>query len=143
MKNRSGFSLLELLFVMAILAVLTAIAIPQLKTGKDASTLTSMKSDARNIISSIQRFYSTYDTMPNSSTLVDNDNTGLADSDLNGVSEGDNGYNKISLSSGNSIDIVKGGSTGNSDCYSIEVKNDSISQVLDYDSCTTGKIQTN
>jgi len=46
MKNKKfGFSMVELLFVMAIMAALAAIAIPKLQDSSKAVVLTSMKSD--------------------------------------------------------------------------------------------------
>lgn len=50
MKNKKGFSMVELLFVMAVMAALAAIAIPQMQASANAAELTSLKSDMLNAI---------------------------------------------------------------------------------------------
>ncbi len=53
-KNfKKAFSMIELLFVMVILAALAAIAIPNMSSGTEAATLTAMKSDAKNMFNEV------------------------------------------------------------------------------------------
>lgn len=52
---KKGFSMIELLFVMVILAALTAIAIPNISGGERAAAITSMHSDMKNIINLVNR----------------------------------------------------------------------------------------
>ncbi len=47
---KKGFSMIELLFVMIILAALASISIPNVKGGEEAAILTSMRLDTKNII---------------------------------------------------------------------------------------------
>ena len=48
MKKKKGFSMVELLFVMAVMAALAAIAIPQMQASTEAAALTSMDADIHN-----------------------------------------------------------------------------------------------
>ena len=59
MKNtmRKGFTLVELLFVMAVIAILAGFAIANLKGSTSAANVTAMKNDARNAIAAAQAFY--------------------------------------------------------------------------------------
>ena len=47
---KKGFSMIELLFAMIIMAALAAIAIPSLSSGTGSAKMSSMKSDARNAV---------------------------------------------------------------------------------------------
>lgn len=49
-KIRNGFSMIELLFVMVIVAALITIAVPVFNSANKAEAITSMKSDMRNYI---------------------------------------------------------------------------------------------
>jgi len=60
-KVRSGFTLVELLIVIAIIAILAAIAIPQFAKYKQRAYVAAMKSDAHNIIAAEEAYYAQYD----------------------------------------------------------------------------------
>lgn len=47
---KKGFTLVELLFVMAIIAILAGFAIANLKDSTRVATINSMKNDAKNAI---------------------------------------------------------------------------------------------
>jgi len=60
--GRRGFTLVELLIVIAIIAILAAVAIPQFAKYKQRAYIAAMKSDAHNIIAAEEAYYSEYDT---------------------------------------------------------------------------------
>jgi len=147
MKNlktvRQGFSMIELLFVMVILAALAAIAIPSLSSGTSSSTLTSMRSDTMGVIALAQTQF--IDTQDYTNVDVGTASTGVyADSDGDGIAEEDMNGQNVSMSKGNSATVVPKdcvASSGLVDGFTVAVTNGSIDKQITYDSCTQGKIQ--
>jgi len=108
---KKGFTLVELLFVMAIISILAGFAIANLNDSTKVATLNSMKSDARNAMSAEQLlFSSTHSYQTLSCTEGVDDNNGLCTS----------GALKLSVSKGNRVVTVKRAS-GNS--YQVYVTN--------------------
>lgn len=61
MKTRSeGFTLIELLIVTVLIAILAAIAIPQLFGTKERSFVAAMRSDLRNLQTAQEAYYVDY-----------------------------------------------------------------------------------
>ena len=57
MLNRKGFTLIELLIVVVIIGILAAIAIPKFASTKEKGYLTAVKSDLRNLNTSMEAFF--------------------------------------------------------------------------------------
>ena len=83
---RKAFTLVELLIVIAIIAILAAIAIPQFSKYKQRAYVAAMKSDAHNIIASEEAYFAeedkyatgtnaVYNATANKITLKDGNNT--------------------------------------------------------------------
>jgi type IV pilus assembly protein PilA len=56
-RNRSGFTLVELLVVVVIIGILAAIAIPKFGNTKAKAYQTAMKSDLRNMVAAEEAFF--------------------------------------------------------------------------------------
>ncbi len=147
---KKGFSMIELLFVMVILASLAAIAIPSMSSGTESATLTSMRSDAKNMINAInaeipttEGFFgfegfqlileSEYDTVPDEKGFLHILKSGKT----------------ISMSQGNYLENLgregsQGTCTGPLQGFSFELRNAKLpNKSVSYNSCLSSKIQVN
>lgn len=57
MSGRKGFSLIELLIVVAIIGILVRMAIPKFSNTKEKATLAAMKSDLRTLVVAEEAFF--------------------------------------------------------------------------------------
>jgi type IV pilus assembly protein PilA len=97
-RNQKGFTLVELLVVVAIIGILAAIAIPQYNQYRNRGYIASVKSDAKNLYTATQAF------------IADNPGVALSDdSSVNGTAYAT--YKSANRSSpGNTCGVV--GATG-------------------------------
>ncbi len=54
---KKAFSLLELIFIISVLGIIAAVAVPKLMDTKNSATATTIKQDISTITTSIQSYY--------------------------------------------------------------------------------------
>ncbi|MDA3918358.1 MAG: prepilin-type N-terminal cleavage/methylation domain-containing protein [Deltaproteobacteria bacterium] len=63
-RNQKGFTLIELMIVIAIIGILAAIAIPQFASYRAKSYNTASVSDIRNLRTDLEAYYAEWDSYP-------------------------------------------------------------------------------
>ena len=138
---KKGFSMIELLFVMVILAALAAIAIPSMSSGTESATLTSMRSDMKNIMALLQ---SKYVDKQDYALVIPSDIENVEADDKTGLYV--SGDLKIPITRGNAVSIssttgATGSCTADGQGFEISISNDNIpGKAVKFNSCTDGKI---
>ncbi len=64
-RNQKGFTLIELMIVIAIIGILAAIAIPQFSKYRARSYNAAALSDAKNMKTDMEGYYAEWDRYPN------------------------------------------------------------------------------
>ena len=62
MRNRKGFTLIELMIVVAIIGILAAIAIPQFASYRQRAQDSAAKSALKNLATAQENYYAEYNT---------------------------------------------------------------------------------
>ena len=76
LEKNAGFSLIELLIVVAIIGVIAAIAVPQLSTSRKAPADATAKSDLRNVMTALELYSLSNGTFP--ATVAELEATGFS-----------------------------------------------------------------
>ena len=63
-KNQKGFTLIELMIVIAIIGILAAIAIPQFSRYRAKSYNSASLADARNLRTDLEAYYAEWESYP-------------------------------------------------------------------------------
>jgi len=70
-REESGFTLIEMVIVISVIAILMSMAVPTLSGVKNRANLTVVKSDLHNIMSSLELYYMKNYSYPASGTDAD------------------------------------------------------------------------
>ena len=70
MRNDKGFTLIELMIVVAIIGILAAIAIPKFSATREKAYFAAMKSDVKNLASQQEIYYADNYTYTTSTTAL-------------------------------------------------------------------------
>ena len=118
-KGEKGFTLVELMIVIAIIGILAAIAIPQFSAYRERGFVASMQADAGSIRTAEEAYFADNSTyIATSNPIADLANFGCK-----------------ALSTGNSITVAAGAGGINKD-YLITVTSTSTSKTVTYTSAT-------
>jgi prepilin-type N-terminal cleavage/methylation domain-containing protein len=149
--KKKGFTLVEMLFVMIIISLLTSIAIPNIISQIKYSNIETMKNDAQGIREVAQIHYRNYfnynefENFQNDHKFEDTDNDGKADK---GGVNNDGTIDGIHLGlSKDNIAIIYPKKCNDSDedysGYTIEIKNPNSEKKIYFDSCVDSKPHLN
>ena len=98
--NEKGFTLIELMIVIAIIGILAAIAIPNFINYRNKSYCSAAESDAANLASSIADYFTDPDNL---SVSTDSDLSGVT---MSGKGDAQNDYTITQVEADDSITIV-------------------------------------
>ena len=90
LQGSAGFTLVELIVVIAVLGILAGIAIPRLTGVRDKADKASVKSDLRNVQSAMEMYFAEegkYPTASDFSTLISENNLGQYISNMGNLTD--------------------------------------------------------
>lgn len=71
-RRKKGFTLIELMIVIAIIAILAAVLVPNFMRAREASRLTACKSNLKNISTAVETYSNDWDGIyPGNTTIQD------------------------------------------------------------------------
>lgn len=144
MKNKKGFSLIEILFVLGVMSALAAIAIPSYLEDKESLILTKIRVDTTNALNTIHNQYEMTNSFESIYGNGYSSNAGTngeyatgesATATINGT--------KFSLTEGNSISLNNSSYIAE-DCpegFVLTISNYDIMKMSYFDSCKDTKFK--
>lgn len=136
---KKGFTLIEILFALAIIGLLAGFAITKLKPATDKALLESMKNDAKNAILVQQILYSDIQAFDDAEGFAYFDSASGKGNDK-GILYGQNGT-EFYLSKDNYLFtesyLCQDGSMG----FEVQLQNDNANEFIYFDSCDNSAIQ--
>jgi len=134
---KKGFTLVELLFVMAIISILAGFAIANLNDSTKVATVNSMKSDARGAIIAQQTEFANAQAYQALTCAA----TGQSGTVNNGLCT--DGSVRTAFSKGNTITVTTQTCTDGSAGYAVAIANATYSgNAVSFDSCLDGSVQS-
>ncbi|MDD4882831.1 type II secretion system protein [Sulfuricurvum sp.] len=105
--KRSGFTMIELIFVIVILGILAAVAIPRLAATRDDAKIATKVQEATAVVSELGAYYTAHGTFKKLSEMT---NVQLSDSataeNVNGGTLDLNGTNTVFLTDGKGVGCI-------------------------------------
>lgn len=139
MKNKKGFSLIEILFVLGVMSALAAIAIPSYLEDKESLILTKIRVDTTNALNTIHNQYEMTNSFESIYGTGYSSNAGTNGESATATTNG----TKFSLAKGNSISLNNSYYIAE-DCpegFVLTISNYDIMKMSYFDSCKDTKFK--